>query len=105
MVVNHSFKKIYSLRKYISYEVNNFEVTTTVSSYGPTVKDSNIENIFKKNFRGENAQNFTNKGIGMGLWIAKNILIHHSSKISYTKENERDGFGINKFRFSLKIYK
>ncbi len=86
----------------IAYEVNE-EIEITVTSYGPVVKDSNIERIFEKNVRGDNAAQFSNKGIGMGLWVANNILKHHGSKLFYNKVNENNGLGLNKFSFRLNI--
>lgn len=87
----------------IAYEVLNDKIMSTVTSYGPVVKDENTDKIFEKNQRGENAQEFTNKGIGMGLWVAANILKHHNSQITYSKEKVNNGIGLNKFSFYIPI--
>lgn len=84
-----------------SYDDGGF-VNTTIKSIGVVVKDEEVEKIFNKNVRGENADISKQKGIGMGLWIAKQVLIMHSTDIKYSKKLITNEIGENIFEFKIK---
>ena len=74
----------------------------TVKNIGPFVSDENKEKIFDKFFRDEAAKAYSKEGIGMGLWVAQQILQAHQSKIFYYKDtNETRQLGLNIFEFEL----
>jgi K+-sensing histidine kinase KdpD len=73
-----------------------------VKSIGPLVCENNKDKIFEKYFRDKSAEEFSKTGIGMGLWIAQQILNTHDSKISYSKDKYAPGkIGLNIFEFDL----
>lgn len=79
------------------------EAIVSVKNIGPFVSDENKDKIFEKFFRDESAISFSKEGIGMGLWIAQQILEAHDSKIFYYKDpHETRKLGLNIFEFKLK---
>lgn len=86
----------------IKFEQNQRNVKVSVKSIGPFVSDENKERIFDKFFRDKSAESFSKDGIGMGLWIAQQILKAHNSKIYYYKDlRETRPIGLNIFEFDL----
>lgn len=74
-----------------------------VKNIGPFVRDENVEKIFNKFYRGESAEEFSKEGVGIGLWIAQEILQRHESKLYYYKDPKSvDKIGLNIFEFELK---
>ncbi len=77
----------------------------TVKNIGPFVSDENTEKIFDKFFRDESAINFSKEGIGMGLWIAQQILSAHQTRLFYYKDTkEFRPIGLNILEFELPTY-
>ena len=73
-----------------------------IKNIGPLVNDTNKEKIFEKFFRDEYAETFSKEGMGMGLWIAQQILKAHNSKLCYFKDQkETKLIGLNVFEFEL----
>lgn len=73
-----------------------------VKSIGPLVSDEYKDKIFEKYIRDKSAEDFSKDGIGMGLWIAQQILKTHNSKIIYSKDKYAQGkIGLNIFEFEL----
>jgi Osmosensitive K+ channel histidine kinase len=73
-----------------------------VKSIGPQVSDENTEKIFEKYFRDDSAMEFSRDGIGMGLWIAQQIMTTHGTKLYYRKDRGASGkIGLNIFEFEL----
>ncbi len=84
----------------ISQHYNRAKVK--VKSIGPFVCDENKHKIFEKYVRDKSAEEFSKEGIGMGLWIAQQILTTHDSQISYSKDKNACGkIGLNIFEFEL----
>jgi light-regulated signal transduction histidine kinase (bacteriophytochrome) len=84
----------------ISQQFNKAKVK--VKNIGPFVKDENAIKIFDKFFRDDSGKQFTKQGIGMGLWIAQQILIEHSSVLTYDKDRGASGdIGLNIFEFEI----
>jgi hypothetical protein len=80
-------------------------VKVSVKSIGPFVKEENKEKIFDKFFRDDAAIEYTKSGIGMGLWIAQQVLFAHNSKLCYFKDNNAQGkIGLNIFEFELSTF-
>lgn len=81
------------------------KVKVKIKSIGPFVKEENKERIFEKFFRDESAQDFTKEGIGIGLWIAQEILKAHESKMHYFRDKYALGkIGLNIFEFDLQTF-
>jgi len=73
-----------------------------IKNIGPLVPDENKEKIFEKFYRDETAMSFSREGIGMGLWIAQQILDAHGSKLFYHKDSKATKeIGLNIFEFQL----
>lgn len=86
----------------IKMEQRYGKVTVIVKNIGPQVSEENKEKIFDKFYREPSAIAFTKDGIGMGLWIAQEILGAHGSKIQYFKgQSETNKYGLNVFTFDL----
>lgn len=87
----------------IEIEQLHNKAVITVKNIGPLVRDENIEKIFNKFYRGESAEDFSKEGVGMGLWIAQEILQRHDSKLYYSKDIKAKGkISLNIFEFELK---
>ena len=87
----------------IKFEQHYNNLKIIVKNIGPQVKDENVSKIFEKFFRGETAMAFSKEGIGMGLWVAQQILQTHGSKLSYFKDKrENRTIGLNIFEFDIK---
>jgi hypothetical protein len=87
----------------IKLEQHHGTVKVIVKNIGPVVKDENKEKIFQKFFRDEAGATFAREGIGMGLWIAQQILQAHQSKLCYYKNAyETRSVGLNVFSFDLR---
>lgn len=76
-------------------------VVFEVSSYGLLVPEDEQEVIFNKQIRGSNTKRYTEEGIGMGLYIARNIVIKHGGNIIYLHEAKGRGYGFNKFKVTV----
>jgi len=80
---------------------NNIKVI--VKNIGPFVSEENKDKIFDKFFRDESGIKFSREGIGMGLWIAQQILEAHQSKLYYYRDLNKTGpIGLNIFSFDLR---
>ncbi|MDP3947423.1 MAG: ATP-binding protein [bacterium] len=53
----------------------------SVKDTGVGVPPEQVANLFKKFFRAENVTKFETEGTGLGLYIAKNIVIRHGGRI------------------------
>jgi K+-sensing histidine kinase KdpD len=77
------------------------KVNFLISSYGRVVPIDERTKIFDKHVRGSNTEFYDMEGIGMGLYIARNILREHNGTISYSVEEKKQGYGFNKFTVEL----
>ena len=74
----------------------------SVKNIGPFVPEENKDKIFEKFFRDESAKLYAKEGLGIGLWIAQQILEAHGSKLYYYKDlKETRPIGLNIFEFDL----
>jgi K+-sensing histidine kinase KdpD len=86
---------------------NKDSVYISISSFGPIVKSENIDKIFNKGFKDPNAQKFSSKGSGIGLYLvdivakAHNINIDYKIKGDVTIENDIE-MGNNIFVMELR---
>ncbi len=86
----------------IKYNVVNGEVTVgvhneddrpfikiTIQDTGIGIPKDQIEKLFTKFFRGENAIKVAPNGTGLGLYITKNIIVRHGGSIAVESEINR----------------
>ena len=86
----------------IKIEQHSSKAKISVKNIGPFVSDENKDRIFEKFFRDEAAKVFSKEGIGIGLWIAQEILKAHGTKLYYYKDHhETRPMGLNIFTFDL----
>jgi K+-sensing histidine kinase KdpD len=85
----------------IKLEQEKGSVNVIVKNLGPVVEDENERLIFEKFFRDPNAQQFNSKGLGVGLWVAQQVLQHHHSKLCYYKQRHAGNLGLNVFTFRI----
>jgi hypothetical protein len=87
----------------IKFEQRHDNLKVIIKNIGPSVKDGNEKRIFEKFFRDDPAKTFSKEGIGMGLWIAQEILKKHDSELFYFKDKkESRPIGLNVFEFDIK---
>ncbi|MCD4697508.1 MAG: ATP-binding protein, partial [Bacteroidales bacterium] len=90
----------------IYFHQNHKAVEISVSSYGPIVSEDNIHKIYNKGFKDPNAQKFSSKGSGIGLYLADIVAKAHNIEIQYSNKNKElkknnIEMGINKFSIIL----
>lgn len=79
------------------------DLKVSVKSIGTFVKDEDEKFLFDKFYRSPSAECHTQKGLGIGLWVAKNILKFHNSILTYHKDrSEKSEIGLNIFEFYIK---
>jgi K+-sensing histidine kinase KdpD len=66
---------------------DSVDVTITGSS-SAYLKPTEIERIFEKGFRGEKATTENQTGLGIGLWLAKNVIDAHDGNISVEPKDD-----------------
>lgn len=87
----------------IKFEQKHDNLKVIVKNIGPLVKEGNEKKIFQKFYRDDSAVSFSKEGIGMGLWIAQEILKKHNSELFYYKDKkETRPIGLNIFEFDIK---
>lgn len=64
---------------------NNF-VRVSVKDQGVGIPDQDKKNIFKKFFRSQNAMKYQTEGTGLGLFIARGIIINSKGKIGFVSQ-------------------
>ncbi|MFI3115850.1 MAG: HAMP domain-containing sensor histidine kinase [Clostridia bacterium] len=69
----------------------------TIKNYGDTIPQEKIDNIFNRFYKVDSSRSEDTSGAGLGLYIARKIVLLHDSEINVTsKEN------ITTFEFALK---
>lgn len=89
--IKHSYQEsiinieLHKIKNYI-----NIEITNT----GDNIKPGDEEKIFERFYRADKSRNRNANRYGLGLAIAKNIVINHNGVISATSNNSRTTFKI-----------
>jgi signal transduction histidine kinase len=82
----------------VSYSIKDNEAVVSVEDHGVGISPTNSKSIFKRYFRVEDkSYNFT--GLGVGLYICKEIIQRHHGKVWLESE---EGKG-SKFFFSIPL--
>lgn len=65
----------------ILLEENHSGLNVSVISYGPYITEDDMKKIFIRGYRGEYAKNYNRKGMGAGLYIAKQVALANDIEI------------------------
>jgi light-regulated signal transduction histidine kinase (bacteriophytochrome) len=88
----------------IKFEQTATHLRVIIKNIGPIVSDENKSKIFEKFFRDPFGEEYSKQGIGMGLYIAQEILRAHDSELCYFKDvKENKLIGLNIFSFELPL--
>lgn len=93
------------LRNAVNYSYENSEVslamisdgsrvTVEVRNHGKTIPKEKLERIFEQFFRVDTSRQSNTGGAGLGLAIAKEIVIRHGGSITASSENENTTFTV-----------
>jgi signal transduction histidine kinase len=85
-------------------EENNSFLSVNINSFGPNVKDEEIDLITDRKYRGSNASKFESAGGGYGLYLANLICNLHDVDLSVSSGDvlwHREGIPISEFNVEL----
>lgn len=68
----------------VALESNNNKLEVTVDDDGPGIPPDKREDVFKAFYRIEGSRNKETGGVGLGLSIAKDVIVSHGGKIELT---------------------
>lgn len=91
--INHSPKDDGDINVILKKEKN--DIILNVSNKGDEIPKDLQEKIFERFYRGDESRNRDSNRYGLGLAIAKNIVINHNGKISVKSENGYTTFSVN----------
>ena len=80
------------------------ETRFTVTSQSPQLQPGENDKIFKRGYRGENAKQMTEEGLGIGLYTAKRICEIHDGNISATEKYDFQK-NVNNFIIDIQLNK
>ena len=89
--VNYSYK---NSTVSLAMIAENEQVTVAVRNHGKTIPKEKLEKIFEQFFRMDTARQSDTGGAGLGLAIAKEIVVRHGGSISASSENENTVFTV-----------
>lgn len=81
----------------VTLKKNNKEIILEVTNEGEPIKKSDLENIFERFYRADESRNRSKNHYGLGLAIAKNIVIQHHGKIEAFSKDNYTTFKVNLF--------
>lgn len=89
--VNYSYK---NSTVSLAMIAENGKITVVVRNHGKTIPKEKLEKIFEQFFRMDTARQSDTGGAGLGLAIAKEIVVRHGGSISASSENENTVFTV-----------
>lgn len=88
----------------IEISENETSIFVSVKSWGPLIHESEMQNIFDKNFRGKEAITSKKEGSGIGLYFVKKLLSTINSKISVAQlEESKNSHGKTYFKTNFEL--
>ena len=90
--IKHSTKK--TIIEIIAHKIKN-NINIEISNIGEGIKPGDEEKIFERFYRADKSRNRSENRYGLGLAIAKNIVINHGGTIEAFSINNKTTFKIN----------
>lgn len=81
----------------ITVEVVEEKTVFTIKNYGDTIPQEKIDNIFNRFYKVDSSRSEDTSGAGLGLYIARKIVLLHDSEINVSSQDN-----ITTFEFALK---
>lgn len=80
----------------ISASIQNHQLAVVFADNGAGIKSSDLPMIFSKFFRAENSKRLDTEGMGIGLYVSRDIVIRHggSMKVESAGENQGSTFTV-----------
>ncbi len=88
---------------YVDVSETREEITAKFSSFGRIIPEEWRERVFEKYERGPNATKGTSRGMGLGLYLARQICLAHGTNVTYNCVTKDGVVGTNEFAFTLPI--
>jgi signal transduction histidine kinase len=91
---------------YVDVKDTNSDTVVSVNSVGPKLKESEVNKIFSRGFRGSNAIMARSSGTGLGLSVAKSVIELFKGRIEVIQDPQselRNGITYGKITFSFRI--
>lgn len=73
---------------------NNKKIIISIDDDGCGVNDKDIEKLTEPFFKADKSRNFENSGVGLGLAIAKDIILMNNGTISFNKSKKLCGLNV-----------
>ncbi len=89
--IKHSYK---NSTINISLKSNANNIVLLVKNKGDNISSEDMDKIFERFYRGDKSRNRNNNRYGLGLAIAKNIVLNHNGEISVESDNHITTFKV-----------
>lgn len=87
----------------VSFEEIKDNLYVTISSFGPTCEEDELEKITQKNYRGRNTIKYNNDGTGIGLYLVEEICNMFNIDLRITSDYEKTISGVRCGEFKVML--